>query len=265
MIINTVCVCGDSFTTGTGLNPEDCFEKSFGGLLAEKLELPLKMFARNGACNFVIYLQVMEVIEQYHKKLHKPFVVIGTTSSSRTSFPISPDFIYGEIKLGDVDYKNYKPYSDISEYQRDVCFPTNLEPYILTETIMNVFNDDHDIPARFSKDKLNRFMIKSKREALKKYYEELYDERIKRIYDEALMLKMSAELKKHQIPHILLYEKPILLDEKHFMLHDWYELVKNYPDKLNTGHVDYRAHEIVFENLNEHYLKYYKNLSNRVI
>lgn len=137
-MIDTVAVCGDSFGVGSGLPLETCYENSFGGIVAKKLNLPLKVYARSGCCNYVIYLQVKKIIEQFHKLQHKPLVLITFTHHSRIVFPFDSTKLTTHVDLSNVEYKSYAPYSKYSTPTRPVEFELSATPNLTSETISNL-------------------------------------------------------------------------------------------------------------------------------
>ena len=242
-MVTRVAVCGDSFACGVGLPLATAFEESFGGLVANHFNVPQEVYARSGCCNFVIYLQVKKVIEQYASKKEKPLVLITTTNHSRFIFPIGDTFDYKNYTLEDVDYLSYMPYSDVTgENRRLLPFKPHKEPLLISETISNVMwylkHKTENLGKLFT-------LISDKLPAVKRYYEQLYDDSVKQTYDNALIMNMHLELKHAGFEHIIIHPQhhPVrFIDTKHLLISDWGNYSRMYPDVSGSGHCDERGH-----------------------
>lgn len=245
-MVNSIAVCGDSFGCGSGLDNDICYEKSFGGLVASHFNLPLKVYARSGCCNFVIYLQAKKIIDQFEHNKIKPFVLITTTHHSRFVMPMQIVGEYRKYDLSDVDYLRYHPYS-----QKNNTTPRPLEfeladtPKLMSETISNFI-------WYAEKGALNlEYLfngILDKVDAVKTYFAEIYDDNIKQEYDSALILKMHLELKEAGIPHLIMDSNRYhsrLIDTNNYFYNDWGVQSRKYPDKFKSGHCDERGHRAV--------------------
>lgn len=250
-MVNEIVVCGDSFACGIGIPFKYCFEKSFGGVLAEHYNVPHTVYARSGCCNYVIYLQVKKVIEDYrHKKT--PLVIISTTNHSRSVFPTdnTDNSTYVDYKLEDVEYTLHEPYSGMEyQYRRSLPFVPNPKPKLASETVSNVLyylgGSAPNLSYLFSN-------LKNKLSAIKVFYEELYDDSIKQNYDSGIILLMHKLLEENNIPHIILSSNDHhdrFIDPKNYMHNDWGHYVRKYPDNLGSGHCDERGHSEVAYNL----------------
>lgn len=247
-MIDCVAVCGDSFGCGEGLDPRSCFEESFGGLIAKKLGLPLKVYARSGCCNFTIYLQVKKIIDQFNHKEHRPLVLVTLTNHSRLIFPIDSTRLSTNCDISNVDYLSYVPYSPTSEKVRPLMFEPAVPPNLLSETISNMnlclAGNNLGYDQRFSK------MIDRKWKAIKTYFEELYDDTIKREYDESLAILMHLLLREAGLPHVIMgfgrYNFRHIPDPNFVEIH-WGEICQAHPDAVGSGHCDENGHLIVAE------------------
>ena len=243
-MVKEVVVCGDSFGTGSGLVPKTCFEKSFGGLVAKHYNVPHTVYARGGCCNFVIYLQVKKVIADYKWSLKKPFVLVTTTHHSRFTFPADGNTGQTTYDLSDVDYLNYPPYSKFTpeEERRSLPFKLSAQPKLVSETVSNIIyflrGETPNLKNLFSR-------IGGKLNAVKHYYEELYDDEIKHCYDDGILLLAHSELKAAGFDHLIMTpekERHKFIDEKNLFINNWGEYSQKYPDAYGSGHCDERGH-----------------------
>lgn len=245
-MVTRVAVCGDSFACGVGLPPATAFEDNFGGLVAKHLNATHNVYARSGCCNFVIYLQVKKVIEQYASRKEKPLVLITTTNHSRFIFPTGNSFEYKNYTLEDVDYLSYMPYSEVTgEYKRSLPFKPNKNPLLVSETVSNVMwylkHKTENLGKLFT-------LIKDKLPAVNHYYENLYDDNVKQTYDNALIMNMHLELKHAGFEHIIIHpqQHPVrFIDPDNLLISDWGNYIRLYPDADGSGHCDERGHKAV--------------------
>lgn len=249
-MVNCIAVCGDSFATGAGLNPEIAFEKSFGGLVAEELDLPLKVYARSGCCNYTIYLQVKKILEQKKEEVHNPLVLITLTNHNRLFMPIGHDFNHSEIPdLSMVDYRSYHPYSlRYSNPLRPLHFRTNAARFC-SETVSNI-----DLAVVGKMPGTYEFMnlIKEKTESVKSYIVDLYHSGAKEEQDAALAALMHLQLKKSHTPHIIMGQSRArfdFIDQRNFADNNWGELIQLYPDEYDSMHCNEEGHRVVKENI----------------
>lgn len=253
VMVNEVVVCGDSFACGIGIPYEFCFEKSFGGFLAQHYNVPHTVYARSGCCNYVIYLQVKKVIEDYkHKK--SPLVIISTTNHSRSVFPTNTSTSqYVDYKLEDVEYTLHEPYSGREhQFKRPLPFVPNPNPKLVSETVSNILyylgGKSPNLSYLFSK-------LKNKLSAIKIFYEELYDDSIKQNYDSGIILLMHKLLEENNIPHIIMSpnaHQDRFINSKNYFYNNWGEYSRRYPDKMGSGHCDERGHIEVYRKLLKH-------------
>jgi hypothetical protein len=253
-MIDCVVVCGDSFGTGAGLDEDQRFEKSFGGIVSSRLDVPLKVYARSGCCNFTIYLQVKKIIETCKSTKMSPLVLITLTNHSRLFFPIDGARGSRKLDLSNVIYKNYQPYSSTSRPQRPIEFAIDDFPNFTSETISNLglclagSNLRHD--KNFSK------IVDRKFDAIRMYFEEIYDDGVKLEYDTAITLMMHSMLKENRISHIIMgfgAHQNRFIDQDNFVEIHWGEICSRYPDRHGSGHCDETGHMIAAGMLLEKY------------
>ena len=110
-MVDLLVTCGDSFACGSGLEDEDCFEKSYAGLTASKIGVPQKVLARPGCCNYIIWLQIKYAVENI-AKTQKPFVLITMTNAARTTWfkPFNNKSEGTEPSIEYLNYQDYPPY-----------------------------------------------------------------------------------------------------------------------------------------------------------
>jgi hypothetical protein len=249
-MVNEIVVCGDSFACGIGLPFSSCYEKSFGGLVSQHYKVPHTVYARSGCCNYVIYLQVKKVIEDYKHK-NKPFVLVTTTHHSRFVFPSDhAGSGYNNYSLEDVVYTLHEPYSGReSGLIRPMPFTPNPKPKLVSETVSNILyylaGKAPNLEYLFSN-------VKNKLSAIKTFYEELYDDSIKQDYDSGIILMMHMMLKENNIPHLIMspneYNDRFISKENYFH-NNWGEYSRKYPDRMGSGHCDERGHVEVAKKL----------------
>lgn len=250
--ISHLAVCGDSFAVGAGMQLDRCFEDSFGGVVAERLQVPLKVYARSGACNFLIYLQVKKVAEQSRSSDGTPLVLINLTSYSRIFFPYDSREIRTSIDLGDVDYHSYHPYHDRSKPKRPLEFTPSDKPNFTSETISNVGLKLHG-----NMESLTKMSEVSKRkwQAISMYFEELYDDAVKMETDAALAAAMHLMLENEKIPHIFLgidQKRYPLVPKDMFLEVNWHDIGAIHPDPAKTFHCNATGHGIVADSILQH-------------
>jgi hypothetical protein len=245
-MVNSIAVCGDSFSVGHGLDPENQFEKSFGGLVAEKYNLPLKVYGRSGCCNFVIYLQVKKILEQIDKdKTFRPLVVVSDTWADRLIFSIRKSWFDKAPDLEDVDYLNYEPYRKDYAVPRSLSFKPSKKYRYVSEGLPTYLDGE--------KFGLEQLMDKSRPEnisPLSSFFDEVYDYGIKRETDKCIIASAHYMLVQRKIPHVFLTrEKNSLIDSNNNIINNWEKLTKKYPDSRGTGHCNELGHEIVAQKI----------------
>jgi hypothetical protein len=251
-MVTSVSVCGDSFGCGSGLPDRTCYENSFGGLVADSLKVPLKVYARPGCCNFVISLQVKKIIEQQQYTKNKPLVLITATHHSRFVMPIDNGLNYQKYDLSDVDYMRYHPYAAThNKTPRPLEFELSKKPKLLSDTVSNFIwytEKGADNLGYLFKE------IQFKLGAAKTYIAEIYDDSIKQEYDTALILKMHLDLKHAGIPHLIMSPNTHdfqVMDAKNFFENNWGYYSQKYPDKIGSGHCNEIGHRQVADKLIE--------------
>lgn len=252
-MVKQVVVCGDSFACGSGMEASHCFEKSFGALVADELNVPYKIYARGGCCNYVIYLQVKQAIEDFGGK-EKPLVLISTTHHSRFTFP--SDHVtnaYNNYTLADVEYHLHEPYSvHCGLDRREIPFTPSKEPKLISETLSNFFHYQSGEGPNL------KYLFKdldAKLAAIKTFYAELYDDSIKQTNDSGLILMMHMMLKDAGFPHVIMTpnnHSDRFIDKKNYLQNDWGVYSRKYPDPRNSGHCDERGHIQVADKIIKH-------------
>lgn len=253
-MVNCIATCGDSFGTGSGLDPKICFEKSFAGVVAEHFNLPQKVYARGGCCNYTIFLQVKKILQQkLENKDLLPLVLITTTNHERIIIPTDDGTKYVMPDLANVDYMNYTPYHPHSG-NRPVQFKLK-EPRLLTQTISNV---DLLLKTRSGAVKTHFEGVElEKLETLGRYYTDIFDTAIKKDYDDSLFVFMHLLLKSNNVSHIIMgYQLPEVIDEQNRLENMWGYYAGLYPDVGGSGHCNEEGNRLVGMNVVEHIEKY---------
>jgi len=235
-MVKEIVVCGDSFGCGSGIPLESCFEASFGGQVADHFNVPLNVYARSGCCNYVIYLQVKQVIEDYRAK-EKPFVLISTTNHSRFTFPVDTTLGYVNYTLADVDYDSYTPYSEhTGPGRRPKPIENFNKPKLISETVSNILYFLEQNPGNLAP---LFYSIKRKIKTVELYFRDLYDDEIKQVNDTGLILLMHNELKEAGIPHLIMTpseHRDRFIDKENFFYNNWGYYSQKYPDLYGSGH-----------------------------
>lgn len=243
-MISHLSVCGDSFGVGAGISmdPHVMFNSSFGGIVSKDLNIPLKLYARSGCCNFVIYLQVKKIIEQYRENNQLPLVLITTTHHSRFCFPIDIETNFIEYDLSDVDYLTYSPFVNKEDYKNILPFTLKESPKLISETISNVIYHTSTPGSSLA----NLFArISSKLSIIKRYVEYLYSDSIKLTTDHSLITIMHLELAEAGIPHLIMAYNPYhtrFVKPENFFCQDWGYYSSKYPDQYKSGHCTAAGH-----------------------
>lgn len=248
MNFESVVVCGDSFGCGIGLSPERAYEDYFGGLVSKELNLPLRVFARSGCCNFTIYLQVKEVIEQYKGSFKKPLVLISMTYHERYMLPISDQLTSSDLDIKNVQYLEFEPYSETSNPQRKLEFDVKKESKLSSQTLTNIMLYLKDIPSGSPYNSLKVIDLEKYKLFLNSKIE-INDSEIKKEYDNAILTKAHILLKNEGIPHILMstdLPQFLHIDQDNVAIVDWGHFCMKYPDNIGSGHCDEMGHKEVF-------------------
>lgn len=200
-------VCGDSFmaaTTNTwGDQPRpdlhDSEGRHFTELLAKKLDYEYFTLARGACSNTAISLQVDEVIRQT-----VDFVLFNATSPGRIEVPLKK--FQSSLGVYNIDYLSYPDTS--GQRNRSLFCHDN----ILSETITNLtYDGDTPYPLPFSD---------TKREALKYYLAELYDEQVRFYQDSCIIADCISRLEDAKIPYIMFTSLPTRKDTNRILAMD---------------------------------------------
>lgn len=249
-MVNTVAVCGDSFGTGSGLDTDICFEKSFAGITAEHFQLPQRVYARGGCCNFTIFLQLKKVLEHVEcDSAFKPIIVITTTHHERIIIPLDDGTQYIRPDLSQIDYISYSPYHPKTG-NRPIAFERT-KTRLFTQTITNI---EHLLKSRPG-SRLGHVenLPNQKLDTLGQYYTDIFDTAIKKEYDDSLFIHMHMMLKSKEIPHVIIgHILSSLIEEKNRLDLMWGYYTKKYPDAMGSGHCNEEGNRLVGELLINH-------------
>jgi len=167
-----IIVCGCSFMTIDKRHPGTHFSE----ILAKNYNADLECFAKMGASNFTIRLQIDEAINQ------KPdLILIGFTNSDRIEIPIRKYRIDNGIK--NISY---------SEYNKAPNFYNSNDVSCVSQPISNFFNPVHS----------DEILDEEKLIALKHYSAYLFDSDLKSQLDYFIAQSALDRLEKLGIPFI---------------------------------------------------------------
>lgn len=251
-MLTHLAVCGDSFGTGEGLPDDVRYEKSFGGAVADRFNLPLKVYARSGCCNFTIYLQVKKIVEQAAvNRQYKPFVLITTTFHERMIIPLDDGFRYTKPDLSNVEYLSYSPYWAPPDWIKRPLEFNIKEARLVSETVSNFQHFRTGGHRHLSK--LFAKLSDEKFKAIEEYYLHLFDTGIKKEQDDALFVTMHVMLKKANIPHAFMGAfLPAIIDKENCVKFNWGEFTQAYPDSQGSGHCNEEGNRLAGEKIIDH-------------
>ena len=248
-MVDLLVTCGDSFACGSGLEDEDCFEKSYAGLTASKIGVPQKVLARPGCCNYIIWLQIKYAVENI-AKTQKPFVLITMTNAARTTWfkPFNNKPEGTEPSIEYLNYQDYPPYDTHTRKTLRRPIPVQTDNTMQSETLTNLdtFLDTNQKASwpQFQHESNARIKI------LRDWVADFFNFDIKNEYDNGILTQGHLLLKKHNIPHLFMGWQPQfgdLLPEENYVANDWGFYSREYPDARETGHCDYTGHRLVHE------------------
>jgi len=160
-------VCGDSFMSAINdIGPDSGYGKHFTEIIGKKLDWDVVTFARGGCSNQTIRLQIDEII-----KFKPDFVIIGLTTPDRIEIPIDDlstlnyydKFHQTNYLIQDGLYNiQYDSYPDQSSNHNRFKL---IKPKLKSETINNILSEVN----------ANKYFTKEQIDALKQYYNYLYD------------------------------------------------------------------------------------------
>lgn len=245
-MIEKLIICGDSYASGIGLDESYNLEKSFGGLISEKLNISSINYSRAGICNFGIFLQVKKSIEDNVNNLDKSLIIISLTQSSRLMIA-SENITSTDLNLSNVDYINNRPFSYNEKRKRDVPFTLNKNPKLFSQTILDVLAHLNN-KVSGAMESAYKILPKYKIETLGQYIQDVYSDPIKDEYDVALVARTHLLLKMNNIKHMFLgtpRSKFDFVPDENFCEVNWREISDKYPDEIGSSHCNEIGHEIV--------------------
>jgi hypothetical protein len=250
-LINFVATCGDSFACGAGMPKHENFEKSFGGLTADYLQVPQRVIARSGCCNYAIWLQVKHVVKEWSKE-GNPFVIISITNSARTTWykPFAEPSVGEEPTIQHLNYEDYEPYSKHTPEEHRRTIPVQTDNIMQSETLQNLDSFfDSSIKATWPQ---MEHEPNARLKVLKDWVAGFFNFEIKQEYDNAILLNAHCLLKQAGIPHVFMGWQPDLqnlLPKENYVGVDWGWWSQRYPDPQGTGHCDEHGHREVFKQI----------------
>lgn len=180
-------IAGDSFFAPTLDIPEraDCrgsSGKHFSEVLAKMLGYEVYSLARGAVSNSVIRLQVEELVKE-----KVDFVIYGSTSSGRLEYPniLKTQSYCAELGIYNFSYKQHPDLSSLN--------PNFIENNTHSDTISTILGGYGDCTER-------------QRQAIRMYFEELFDERYRQIQDAYILSSGVQELIDNKIPYLCLFD-----------------------------------------------------------
>jgi|694.fasta_scaffold64152_4 hypothetical protein len=258
----TLFVCGDSYASGSGLKPEYCLEKSFGGLVASEIGAKHVNFSRAGICNFGIFLQVKKVLTEFNfnTRQSNSTIIISLTDPSRLMVG-TEELKPWDLDLSNVDYKNNTPYNYGYYKGRDTQFKLNDKPKLFSQTILDILlHIDKKVSGALQS--AYEILPHYKLSTLKTYITDVFDYEIKSEYDNALVAKMHLILKSKNINHIFLVpfiEQYDYIPQENLCEVNWRKISDEHPDEMGSGHCNETGHEIASKMILDQYYKILKN------
>jgi hypothetical protein len=253
MKIDNLVICGDSFHVGIGCH--DLINEPYGSLLSKKYNSKLYNFARGSSSNFAVYLQVKYALENIK---NIDFMCIGVTSYDRTEwFSETTKEKQYDVSLRDVNYHQYPPYGS-GTYPYLLDNPMKDDPKykgeMLVENYRGIIHYHESIKEIKRIGYYSKFTHEpdEKMALLYKYYFEIFDIGIKRLYDVGLITMTHNLLKNRNIPHLILThdeEFKNYIPNENLINIDWGPLTIKYPDDLKTLHTSYEGHIEVFNQI----------------
>lgn len=236
--------CGDSYMSPRITYPD----KHCTQIFASELNLEFKTFARGGMSNGAIILQLLQAIKE------KPdLIIFNFTYSDRIEFPIKQGN-YDVVTHADLHYKY--------PYQCDelTTIDGNTGSFI-SDSLHSMLAPNNQI-----------FYPTVKYDAIKSYFEELYDHTWKRQIDCMMLYSVLHLLQQSKIDHLLIIDylditnsfpvfKPVWLEPKNDVskqVHEKYLNVPPPPGWIDPGfHTTLETQEEIAKFLIDHYNKYF--------
>jgi hypothetical protein len=246
---NKLIICGDSFNIGIGC--PDLHKEPYGSVLADTLGLDLVNLAKGSSTNLSIYLQAEYAVNNIATE--NDIVLISHTSYDRVDWFPWDDDNRNYITNADVNYHQYPPYGENTNYQilenHPMANDINYNGRMFTENFLGVI----DYWETFRKDDkesgyYSRFKDEPK-ERMKTLYDfaiTIHDTRINRMHSMGVITMAHQLLKNKNIKHLILtgdvvgYSK--LIDRKNLVDVCWETLSLKHPDELKTLHTGPEGH-----------------------
>jgi hypothetical protein len=185
-------IAGDSFFAPTQDLPyrSDCENSSgkhFVEILSKKLGYDLVTYARGASSNSLIRLQIQQLVKE-----RVDFVIYGSTSAGRLEFPSKNKTRNYCAELGVYNF-NYRDHPDLSSINPNFG-ENNMESDTIS-TILGGYGNCTD----------------EQRNAIKEYFNELYDERYRQVQDAYIISSGVQELIDNKIPYLCLFDNFVKL------------------------------------------------------
>jgi len=250
-------ICGDSFMSPRTSHPN----KHFAEIFANRLGFHLTSYARAGFSNGGIAAQLESAMSE------KPdLILLNLTNSDRIEFSTGSkeknyDVPFGIAQVGCCSTREGELSDPFYKNNNQMIISQNLNSLLFELPVEKTF---HKIMQK-------KYPNWDKQiEAIKQYFEFLYDERYKNITDQLMMHTILYRLEKSGIPYIVVHDwlgltlnftfKPDWLTQKH-TAHDLVNPLRQTmgpPHDNDPGfHLTYEGSEAVANVLIEHYNRYF--------
>ena len=233
--MNKLMVCGDSF-----MSPRvDYPDKHFSEIIAHTLGFELIALSRSGISNGGIALQILEAI-----KYQPQLLLLNLTFYDRIEFRLD-GFKDQPITFNSLDY---------SSKTTDVSTQSRHPGPLASENLTTLLNGSH--------------YPKSKHDAIKHYFEELYCEDWKRQTDYMMIYAVLHTLHRSGIPYIIVQDN-LQLNRNHMCYIDWIRPKNNIseqtiqffsrPKEFDPGfHTSLETQKDIAQFVLNHYDKYFR-------
>jgi len=197
-------------------------KKHFAEIFADRLDFELTSYARSGFSNGGIAAQIETAMTE------KPdLILLNLTNSDRVEFSTgytqkNYKLPFGIEQVGDCSTRHGEMSDPFYRNNNQIVISQNLNSLLFELPVEKKF---HDVMKNKYPDWDNKI------EAIKQYFEFLYDERYKNITDQLMMHTILYRLEKSGIPYVV--------------VHDWLGLTLNFPYKPDWFAQKHTTHDFV--------------------
>lgn len=246
---NKLVICGDSFSIGIGC--DDLNKEPYGSLLSAVLDLDLVNLAKGSSTNLSIYLQAEYAVNNIATE--NDIILISHTSYDRVDWFPWDDDNRNHITNTDVNYHQYPPYGEFTNYQilenHPLVNDARYDGRMFTDNFVGVI----DYWENFGKnDKESGYYSRFKnepKERMKTLYDfatTIHDDRINKVHSMGVITMAHQLLKKKNIKHLILTNDTLtysrFIDLPNLVEVCWGKLSLKYPDSHKSLHTGPKGH-----------------------